>query len=178
MGALVCTIMLITASCVGARPVIPIRHPAGPVVILEERHGGEQEYLGNEACRECHPGVYAFWRRTVHARSFQDLSRAGERKDPTCLRCHTTGYGELSGFLDPDRTPGLAAVGCEACHGPGALHAGSLYPELVPTTLGRDCPPCEIQRLCHTCHTQIWSPDFQLGRDLGPVSCKTARSGD
>ncbi len=169
----------IAAACAGSGSVRPVRYPAGEVIIVQERPDGERVYLGNMICRKCHTEIYDFWRRTNHALSFQNLSSTGERQDPACLLCHTTGYGERSGFLDPEGTPGLAAVGCEACHGPGDSHAESRYPRLVPTDTGRDCPPCAMIRLCRTCHTPLQSPDFQLGRELALISCRagTPRTG-
>lgn len=63
--------------------------------------------------------VYEKWEASGHARAFDVLSE-GERKNPFCLKCHTTGYNEPSssgiGFDD------LLGVQCEACHGPGSLY--------------------------------------------------------
>lgn len=36
------------------------------------------EYVGSEKCRECHPKIYAQWRRTLHANNFQDAKRNPE----------------------------------------------------------------------------------------------------
>ncbi|MFQ6033286.1 MAG: cytochrome c family protein [Candidatus Bipolaricaulia bacterium] len=45
---------------------------------------------------------------------------AGEKKAYNCGKCHTTGYGEPGGFESMEKTPGLANVQCEACHGAGS----------------------------------------------------------
>src|SRR5439155_10166852 len=45
--------------------------------------------------------------------------------DPECVRCHTVGFGYVSGFVDGTRTKHLTDVGCENCHGPGSLHAAA-----------------------------------------------------
>ena len=52
------------------------------------------------------------------------------RTDPQCLPCHTTGYGEASGFKDAASTPNLAGTTCEACHGPGSKHEEVCKPYL------------------------------------------------
>lgn len=39
--------------------------------------------------------------------------------DATCLPCHTTGYGQPGGFVSIEKTPQLAGVQCEMCHGAG-----------------------------------------------------------
>jgi hypothetical protein len=166
---------LLLAGCAGAREAPPPR-AAGAVVLRPVAEGGGERFLGGEACRACHPGAYAFWAGTAHARSLATLA-GPDRGDPSCLRCHVTGYGDPLGFLDAAATPGLAAVSCEACHGAAAGHARSRYPELVPTATGGECPPCEENRICRLCHTPQRSPRFDLGRDLPRVDCRAARAG-
>ncbi|HEY6001041.1 MAG TPA: multiheme c-type cytochrome, partial [bacterium] len=94
-----------------------------------------------------------------------------EPADPACLRCHVTGDHDPLGQAAAAARPDLAAVGCEACHGPAADHAGSGHPELVPTETGGDCPPCEANRICRLCHTPAHSPGFELAGYLERVSC-------
>jgi len=109
------------------------------------------EYKGAESCKKCHLLQYETWRKSRMASSFEALKPcdleteegkrlAGRRKeghldpekdyrkDPKCLKCHTTGYGEPGGYPAEvtEESRGLAAkregVQCEACHGPGSLY--------------------------------------------------------
>jgi len=40
-----------------------------------------QQYVGSEACRECHPLIYREWGKTLHARNFTDVT-----KDTSAIR--------------------------------------------------------------------------------------------
>ncbi len=100
--------------------------------------GDEREYLGAKKCRTCHLAEYNSWRKTRMAQAFELLKpgvraeakeaagldpNADYTSDAGCLSCHTTGYGDPSGFKDIKSTPDLAGVACEACHGPGSKYA-------------------------------------------------------
>lgn len=101
------------------------------------------EYVGTKRCRMCHTKQYDFWRDTAKANAFESLKpgvkvvakrNAGldanrdYTTDPTCLSCHTVGYGEAGGYEIPDpddqrmqrRVKSREGVGCESCHGPGS----------------------------------------------------------
>ena len=80
-----------------------------------------QEYIGSKKCASCHFEQFMSWKKDAHAKSFDLLTKKYE-KDEKCLACHTTGYGESSGFKDIKSTPNLAGTTCEACHGPGSNH--------------------------------------------------------
>jgi hypothetical protein len=65
-----------------------------------------------------------------------------------CGSCHSTGYNErgqndLPGIIGTWAQPG---VQCEACHGPGSLHASD--PQAVQMVIDRD------DSLCSACHTR------------------------
>jgi hypothetical protein len=62
------------------------------------------------------------WRGTKHAKGFEILPEKYQ-SDSSCLKCHSTGFGDDSGFKDIAGTPALAGTSCEACHGPGSKHA-------------------------------------------------------
>lgn len=94
-------------------------------------------YMGAAACGgRCHDPWYQAWKDTPHAKTYE-LLKPGVRahaktrarlnpnsdytKNPDCLRCHATGYGQKGGFI-PGETPisnampDLEAAGCEMCH--------------------------------------------------------------
>lgn len=66
-----------------------------------------------------------------------------------CYECHTTGYNN-GGFKSIESTPDLSDVGCEACHGPGSIHAESQDPQDIivkPTT--ETCAKCHNAERIH-----------------------------
>jgi hypothetical protein len=81
----------------------------------------DQSYIGSKKCSSCHFDQFLKWRGTKHAKAF-DLLPAKYQADAKCLKCHTTGFGEETGFKDPTTTAGLLSVSCESCHGPGSKH--------------------------------------------------------
>ena len=81
----------------------------------------DQNYVGKNTCAACHYAKYRTWKLEKHALAFEILPQK-YRKDPKCLSCHTTGYGEPTGYKDAS-TPHLAGITCETCHGPGSEHS-------------------------------------------------------
>lgn len=109
-----------------------------------------ERYLGVITCRACHPDPYAQWLDTPHAHATATLDRDDHRRDPACLRCHTTGYEHLSGYRISASEPDLANVQCESCHGIGSEHRrGAERPSVCEAT-------------CRTCHTDEWSPEWDF----------------
>jgi mono/diheme cytochrome c family protein len=80
-----------------------------------------QTYTGAKRCASCHFEQYMSWNKTAHAKAFTLLTAKYE-SNAECLKCHTTGYGEPSGFKDKASTAALAGITCESCHGPGSEH--------------------------------------------------------
>ncbi len=83
-----------------------------------------QTYVGVKDCAACHLDQFLDWKGTKHAKAFEILP-AKYRTDKSCLKCHTTGYGEEGGFKTLETTPGLVAATCESCHGPGSKHSAT-----------------------------------------------------
>jgi hypothetical protein len=81
----------------------------------------DQTYIGTQKCAACHFEQFTIWKQTKHAKAFEILP-AKYRTDASCLKCHTTGFGEATGYKDAT-TANLAGASCEACHGPGSKHA-------------------------------------------------------
>ncbi len=110
-----------------------------------------ERYLGMHVCERCHGDIMPRYLETAHFKALETLRGRGKETAPECLACHTTGYGRFSGY-DPKAVqeggPYLEGVQCEACHGPGTLHA-------------RDGSYAAVARAsCKTCHTLRWSPKF------------------
>ncbi len=105
-------------------------------------------YIGSEKCKECHEEQYENYKKySRKAHSFQSIKKmqtkltSGEYQK--CLECHTTGHGKPGGFVSESKTPGLKNAGCEACHGPGSVHAESQDPKDIKSKLtAADCLTC------------------------------------
>lgn len=79
-------------------------------------------YVGSEACTGCHQQAHEVWAKSGHGHAFETLKTKGAEADPNCIRCHTVGFGESSGYRREFDGQRLASVGCESCHGPGSEH--------------------------------------------------------
>jgi hypothetical protein len=109
------SIVIVIGSTFGGTP--GWSQPATP----EPQPPGDQQYIGAKKCSACHFDQFLKWRPTKHAKSFE-LLPAQYQTDAKCLKCHSTGFGEPTGFktaADVD----LKGTSCEACHGPGSKHA-------------------------------------------------------
>jgi len=107
-------------------------------------------FAGSTSCKPCHAPAYDKWTATGHAHAFATLKKVGSDRDPECVVCHVVGLGFEGGFVNEDKTPQLADVGCESCHGPGSAHvlgAGQTAMGPCPTT-------------CTQCHTPEQSGGF------------------
>ncbi len=80
-----------------------------------------QTYTGVKDCASCHFKQYLAWKKTGHSKSF-DLLPQQYQANPACLKCHTTGFGEPTGYKGPTDV-NLQGTTCEVCHGPGSNHS-------------------------------------------------------
>jgi hypothetical protein len=117
------------------------------------------KYLGEASCRSCHQPQYDNWKKTGHAKAFQTLVREKRETDQTCLPCHTTGFGEVSGFSDV-----LENVQCESCHGPRRGHPED----------GKKGPAVS-EKQCLVCHNPAKSPNFNYASYLAKVRCPASK---
>ncbi len=114
--------------------------------------GPSSQYAGAMACAECHGNIYNTQTNTPHAQAFANLQRIHQDTNPTCLPCHTVGYGLPTGFTNALQTPLLAGVQCVNCHGPAGTHqANPAYPPAVP----RDDVAAQV---CGGCHSRELTP--------------------
>jgi len=107
-------------------------------------------YTGSGRCGACHAQEYDVWGRSGHARAWQALVKAHQDYNPTCIGCHSVGFGKPQGFVNAGATPQLIDVGCESCHGPSGGH---------PEAAGKGYGATDTAS-CTTCHTKENSPDF------------------
>jgi hypothetical protein len=81
-----------------------------------------QTYVGAKECAACHFDQFMVWRTTPHAKAFTVMP-AKYQTDASCLKCHSTAFGQPTGFQSLKETPSLAGNTCENCHGPGSEHS-------------------------------------------------------
>jgi len=83
------------------------------------------EVLGNDSCVKCHAKEMETWKRTLHARTFDELHRRPEAKqiaeklglrsikhERRCAACHYTEQVDPQGLHHA-----IAGISCESCHG-------------------------------------------------------------
>jgi hypothetical protein len=105
---------------------------------------GEASYTGDAECADCHDEEATFWAGTGHAKAYKTLSDQFKEFNLDCVSCHVTGYDQPGGST-VTHVDNLKNVQCEACHGPGSLHAED--PEAK--NLIRLEPPRDLCVKCH-----------------------------
>lgn len=147
------------------------------------------QYVGAQACAECHPTIHNSESYTRHAGAFTNAAFVAEggQTNSACIVCHTVGYGLPNGFVsknDKNTYPRLAGVQCESCHGPAGNHAAN--PDDIMAR-----PRVELAaQVCGGCHTGSHHPTFdewttsghfQVVEDMSPASrvdsCGRCHSG-
>lgn len=121
------------------------------VVLLFSAQAMAQDatFIGSKACGECHEEQYnSFLKRSKKATSWDSIAIMASDLKPdeleSCYECHTTGHGQPGGFVSKEKTPHLADVGCETCHGPGSIHAEFGDPDDLTNT--------PTEETCESCH--------------------------
>jgi hypothetical protein len=140
----------------------------GSLIAIAGGTPADATYIGTDKCKACHLKQYKTWGMEKHAKNFAVLLEP-ERKDPECLKCHSTGYGKPTGFTSIDETPALANTGCEACHGPGSAHAEAAKnaPESGPWDMKTDRIIASACVGCHNPHINQKERVEQLRKEKG-----------
>jgi hypothetical protein len=133
-----------------------------------------QGYVGSEACKSCHQSEFRDWSDSKHSKSFNSLKKIEMDKDPSCLRCHTTGFGKETGFTSFEGTSNLASVGCECCHGPALEHVNSKKEGKKGTIyyINSECKRCEFLKYCIGCHNIANDPGFEFNKAIKEIDHK------
>ena len=141
----------------------PVGHAEGPK---------GPSYVGSKACKTCHMGaakgaIYEAWEKTDHAQALAKLP-GDKQKDPTCLPCHTTGFGKPGGYDPAAATAAnLAGVGCESCHGPGSDYkAMNVMKDKAASVAKGLIEPNE--KSCQGCHNSTMPKDCWKGGAEAP----------
>ncbi|MEW5768596.1 MAG: multiheme c-type cytochrome, partial [bacterium] len=116
-------------------------------------------YRGSKSCQICHKEAFKIWEGNPHAHAYETLVKKNRQFNPECVRCHTVGFGFVTGFINQEKTPHLAGVGCESCHGVGSNHIQNPQPGYGQME----------EADCRTCHTQEQSPEFDFERYLKEI---------
>jgi hypothetical protein len=125
-------------------------------------------YLGARFCAGCHQDVFASWRKTEMASTFNALYPGADReakvrslgidpdadftRDPACFPCHTTGFGQEGGFVSLEKTPKLIGVQCESCHGPASEYMDHMVARREGEKVSKDGLVRADVRACVQCH--------------------------
>ena len=117
-------------------------------------------FVGAAACAECHASIAKGWQGTRHARALESLTKEHRADELDCVRCHVTGLLEPGGYAKTSDAARLGGVQCEACHGPGWGHPGSIHRF---NTIG--------VATCVRCHDAMNSPSFVYDRWQPRVAC-------
>jgi hypothetical protein len=147
------------------------------------------DFVGSEACADCHTAAWEVFESTPHYHATDTLEALDPPRqfDPECLSCHVTGWNPqeyfpyTSGYVSLDSSPQLKQNGCENCHGPGADHVAAesgavsvtdeqrdalrkaLQMEVVPNEGNKDGQAFgNVVKNCMLCHDLDNSPDFDF----------------
>lgn len=128
-------------------------------------------YVGSQRCLECHTDCAKTWAKSAHSHAFATLVKRGADADPKCVGCHTTGFGEVSGYQRTFGKDKLVDVGCEGCHGPGSLHVrqrdGDATLDFSYRPLGAgDCRKCHFGEFSRPFHWEEFWPAVKHGKDI------------
>jgi len=148
-------------------PSIPLKEALGDKAYSDAINSGKYRFVGNSKCRLCHRKFFIGRKKDPHDHAMESLLSSKYEKNPRCLTCHSTGYRTKSGFVDMQRTPRLANVQCEGCHGPGNIHIDIAKDKLRNKEkfieggflAGQDSPDI-LRKMCKSCHTKRWDRSY------------------
>lgn len=102
------------------------------------------KYAGTASCTPCHAEAAKVWKASAHAVALRTLIKDGHGRDPDCVGCHVVALDRTTGFQSVKKTPQLANVGCESCHGPGARHVSTKGVVKMGKAGASSCASCHV----------------------------------
>lgn len=102
-------------------------------------------WAGVDVCMKCHSDEFMSWEEnSLHANAMNAL-QPKNIANVNCIGCHTVGY-KKKGFVSLEKTPLLAGVQCENCHGKGEKH--------IQQPKSTNAPRASLEaKMCGTCHS-------------------------
>ncbi len=144
----------------------PVPHP---------RTETQGAFVGSAKCESCHEISYKVWKKSGHSKAYETLVKADPPRnfDAECVACHVIGWDPrqyfpyAGGFRSKEKTPQLADVGCESCHGPGEAH---VLAEMKDDEALKEKHRKAVvitkeeseKHFCYECHDLDNSPDFDF----------------
>jgi hypothetical protein len=107
-------------------------------------------YVGAGKCAECHADIAAMHAASPHGTPLAAYLKSSFAASTGCMPCHVTAPYWDSGWKGPKDTSDMAAISCEACHGPGSAHVAAPKKGWGAAGLAR----------CYDCHLPDRSPEF------------------
>ncbi len=144
-------------------------HEAMMKALDAERTNG-LNYQSSASCGHCHKKEYDNWKKTQHSKAYATLQKVNRTGDPSCVMCHTSGFGSKGGFYTYAKTKHLANVNCQNCH--RLNEAEHRKRDFTIEPVGRE--------ICQTCHTPITDPKFTFKAKRKKILCSdiVESSGD
>jgi len=102
------------------------------------------KFVGTAACFPCHAEAARVWKASEHAHALRTLISDGHGRDPDCVGCHVVALNLETGFQSVKKTPQLANVSCESCHGAGARHVATKGKVKLGKVGAKSCAPCHV----------------------------------
>ncbi len=136
-----------------------------PVTLVDRIYepDGEERYVGAEVCSACHSEEYEIWLGGPHSKALEPLKKQGAQYDPDCVVCHVSDYQAVDGYVSEQRTPLMAPINCEVCHGRASIHV-KLEGHGIDARLRIPDPP-----RCVVCHDYINDPDFEYAKNWSKI---------
>jgi hypothetical protein len=127
------------------------------------------QYVGNDVtvCAMCHKAQVTARQQWPMTRAWEALT-ADEQKKEECVKCHVTGYGEPGGWVSIDKTPMLAGIQCEACHGPAGNHMKAPLADVAKKKATVVLKPDE--KSCLRCHVKAGNPNYKEFKFMDAVA--------
>ena len=136
-----------------------------PTAAHEQMRGADPRgvYVGAEKCAPCHAAQAEAHAQSPHARRSELIRQPMHAGNSGCVRCHVTGPWHEGGWKWPPDASDLAAISCEACHGPGSAHLSAPAAGWGRVDFDR-CRECHLPDRSPGLHFEAWWREHGHGK--------------